>query len=64
MAYCARINKYPNKPMSGSFNVRIGQELHRRAAVRAAGEGISLNDLVKRSVEHYVLSEEPSAVHA
>ena len=64
IAHCVRIGKNPNKPMSGSFNVRIGQELHRKAAIRAAMEKVSLNDLVKRSVEHYLLTEEVTPIHA
>lgn len=64
IAHCDRIGKNPNKPMSGSFNVRIGPDIHRKAAVRAAMEKVSLNDLVKRSVERYLLTEEASAIHA
>ena len=35
----------------GTFNVRLGAELHKRAAIAAKRSGRSLNDLVKEAVE-------------
>jgi hypothetical protein len=41
-----KTGKPANKFYSGTFNVRIGQELHRKAAQEAAKRNISLNDYV------------------
>jgi predicted HicB family RNase H-like nuclease len=48
---CAREGVTPDKPFSGSFNVRVAPELHRSAAMEAARLGTSLNDFVKESIE-------------
>lgn len=42
------------KPASGKFNVRLPTELHARAAMVAAADGISLNALVERAIRHEV----------
>lgn len=47
---CARLNQKPEKPFSGTFNVRIGQELHRKAAIKAERNGQSLNEFVKDAI--------------
>lgn len=44
----------PHKSFKGSFNVRITPELHRKAAMKAAREGISLNKLIQRVIEREV----------
>jgi len=44
---CKEIGIEPKKPFIGSFNVRIGQELHEKAAKRAGEIGKSLNDYIK-----------------
>ena len=51
LAFCADLGKEPEKPYRGVFNVRFSPELHRRAAMEAANEGITLNQLVTRAVE-------------
>lgn len=51
---CKEVGKEPNKPMSGTFNVRVGTELHRKAALIAVQEGVNLNTLVKKAIENYV----------
>jgi predicted HicB family RNase H-like nuclease len=48
---CAEDNIKPDKPCSGTFNVRVGVELHRRAIARASMSGISLNEFVRRSLQ-------------
>jgi predicted HicB family RNase H-like nuclease len=50
--YCARNNKQPSKPYSGSFNIRTGAELHRLAAREAYKSGISLNEYVVQSIKN------------
>ncbi|MHC2574004.1 type II toxin-antitoxin system HicB family antitoxin [Rhizobium leguminosarum] len=43
LAQCEAKGRQPNRPFKGSFNVRIPPELHRRAAMAAADDGLSLN---------------------
>ena len=54
LEYCEENVIEPEKPFKGSFNVRIGSELHRKAALEASGRGVSLNafveDALRRSV--------------
>lgn len=49
LAFCAERGKEPNKPLKGSFNVRIAPELH-RAAVMAVGDS-SLNAFVGEAIK-------------
>ena len=44
----------PNKPYSGSFNVRPGAELHEQIARIAALRGRSMNALVKEALSDFV----------
>ncbi len=44
----------PVRRFSGRFNARIDPELHARAVEMAAAEGISLNQLIERAIEHEV----------
>ena len=46
LADCAAEGRAPDQPFKGSFNVRLGPELHRRLAIAARDRGVSLNDLV------------------
>ncbi|MBF0290846.1 MAG: type II toxin-antitoxin system HicB family antitoxin [Nitrospinae bacterium] len=41
----------PEKPFKGSFNVRIGPELHRKAALKAMRKGVSINNLVTEALK-------------
>jgi predicted HicB family RNase H-like nuclease len=54
---CEELGREPHRPFRGSFNVRVKSELHRVAAVRAAHEDVSLNDLVVRSLECYLYGQ-------
>ena len=51
LASCEERNKTPNKPFKGSFNVRIGSDLHREAMMQAQDQGINLNEFVKQAIE-------------
>ena len=51
LAYCKETGKPANKPYSGTFNVRVGQELHRKAVEVAYYRGITLNDFVTQSIK-------------
>ena len=48
---CRQIGKNPDKPFKGSFNIRISPELHRKAAMKAASEGVSLNQVVEKAIK-------------
>jgi predicted HicB family RNase H-like nuclease len=58
LADCAAMGIEPNKPFKGSFNIRIGRELHKKLAMKAAGEGLGLNEAVQLAVERFVVGEE------
>lgn len=60
---CHQLGKEPNKTYKGSFNIRIGTELHREAAIVAAQNNISLNDLVRSCIE-YALSHQEALTRA
>lgn len=49
--YCKETGKPANKPYSGTFNVRVGPELHRKAAETAHNNHITLNDFVAQSIK-------------
>lgn len=54
LAFCEETGRSPNKPYSGSFNVRVGSDLHRKAAQAAYKHNMGLNE--------YVISALQSAV--
>ncbi|OGH97275.1 MAG: antitoxin HicB [Candidatus Melainabacteria bacterium GWA2_34_9] len=51
---CKRVNKKPDKPFSGSFNVRTGSDLHQKAAIFAETHNKSLNKVVTEALEKYI----------
>lgn len=51
LAYCEETGKPADKPCSGTFNVRVGPELHRKAVEAAHEHGITLNEFVTRSMQ-------------
>lgn len=51
---CADLGREPAKPFKGLFNVRVPPELHRSAALRAAEDGVSLNDVVVKALDSYL----------
>ena len=51
LSFCAEHDIEPDHPFKGSFNVRIGSELHRRAAIEAANQKRSLNSFVADAIE-------------
>jgi predicted HicB family RNase H-like nuclease len=48
----------PEKSFKGSFNVRTGSELHRKAAIAAMQRGMNLNKLVTEAIEQYLIEVE------
>ncbi len=59
---CRELGREPIKPLSGTFNVRTGQELHQKLAQRAVAEGISLNDIVKKAAVEYLEKSESKEI--
>lgn len=51
---CKELNKEPQKPYKGSFNVRIDPELHKKLAIKAIEEGVSLNKIVEEAIKRAV----------
>jgi len=54
LKFCAHNGREPEKPFRGSFNVRIGSDLHRKATLTAVARGVSLNALVEDAIRHSV----------
>ncbi len=54
---CRQEGREPSLPFKGSFNVRVGPELHRRAAMHAADRGLSLNRWISDAIEQKLRSE-------
>ena len=48
--YCEKKGLSPNKPFSGTFNIRISPDLHKEAAIQATLKGQTLNDFIKKAV--------------
>jgi predicted HicB family RNase H-like nuclease len=51
LTLCAEKGTKPNKPANGVFQVRVGSELHRKAAMRAEARQQSLNAFVVEALE-------------
>lgn len=54
LALCQAEGKEPERAFKGSFNVRISPELHKKLAVRAASQQMSLNSYVVQALTNYV----------
>ena len=51
---CKGKNKAPDKPFKGSFNVRTGPELHRKACIYAQVKKMNLNNVIIKALESYL----------
>jgi predicted HicB family RNase H-like nuclease len=51
---CRELGRNPEEPFKGTFNVRTGQELHRRASVYAVTHNKSLNQVVNEALDEYL----------
>lgn len=56
LIFCEEVGKQPDKPYRGVFNIRLTPELHRQAAMRAADEGVTLNQFISTAVERQLLN--------
>lgn len=50
---CEEEGKLPDKPCSGTFNIRMTEELHRRCIHEANSLGLSLNAFVSKCINYY-----------
>jgi predicted HicB family RNase H-like nuclease len=48
---CHETGKEPEKPFKGSFNVRIGSNLHQRVALNALSKGKTINKYITEVLE-------------
>ncbi len=55
---CKQENIEPEKPFKGTFNVRTGSSLHRKAALFAKEQGINLNNVIKEALGQYLLNQD------
>lgn len=60
---CEELGRDADKTMSGTFNVRIGQNLHKSAFLAACNAGQSLNDYVKAAVEEKLSNKKEFHFH-
>lgn len=51
---CEDEGKEPETPFKGSFNVRTGTDLHRRAMLFAKSKGTNLNSIITDALEKYL----------
>jgi len=54
LADCANAEQVPEIPCKGSFNVRVGHDLHLAASLEAARRSVSLNDLTRQALAAYI----------
>lgn len=59
---CAKIGKTPDREFKGTFNVRISPEMHKKAALEAARQKITLNQFVTRAISQSLKSEEKEEI--
>ena len=63
-AFCTAVDDYietsqalgqaPEKPCKGSFNVRVGHDLHLAAALAATRQKVTLNDLTRQALNEFL----------
>lgn len=51
---CVEEGKEPETPFKGSFNVRTGSDLHRKAMLLARSKGTNLNSIIVDALEKYL----------
>lgn len=50
LEFCEEQGKTPDAPFKGSFNIRIGEDLHKSASIAAKIKGVTLNEFIKMAV--------------
>ena len=61
LAFCGEQGRKADVPLKGSFNVRPGRDLHRRAMIFAHRKGLNLNALVSEALRRYLDREDHAA---
>lgn len=61
LALCEEEGRSPDTPLKGSFNVRPGRDLHRRAMIFARRKGLNLNTVVSEALRRYLDREDQVA---
>ena len=51
---CQALGQTPEKPCKGSFNVRVGHDLHLAAALAATRKKVTLNDLTRQALNEFL----------
>lgn len=57
LSTCAELGEAPDTPCKGTFNVRLGPELHQAAALAATRNGMKLNEWVKVACESHLFAQ-------
>lgn len=58
---CEAEGRKPDVPLKGSFNVRPGPDLHRRAMLYAKRRGLNLNTVVSDALRRYLERNDDAA---
>lgn len=61
LAMCEEEGRKPDTPLKGSFNVRTGPELHRKAMILARRRDTNLNNVVTEALKSYLEREDKRA---
>lgn len=51
LAFCSELGRSPEKPYSGTLNARLGVELHRKLAILAMTDSVSINEKLRQITE-------------
>jgi len=51
---CIALNKAPDRPFKGSFNIRIAPDLHRELGMYALQHDSSINKIVKSAIKEFI----------
>jgi len=55
---CEQVGKAPNKPFSGTFNIRIGPERHQELGAFSTLTGNSINETIKVAIDDFLKNKE------
>ena len=54
---CMKFGREPAKPCKGSFNVRIGEDRHKKAAIMANREKTTINNIIVKALDEYFVGQ-------
>ena len=60
LSLCEKIGKNPDKEFKGTFNIRISPEMHKKAALEAARQKITLNQYITQAIKQSFEPKEPT----